>query len=184
MKTLLILIALLTLPLFAQQTTVEQEPAIFELGGGLGWNAPYGLGVELGYYPLQAFNINLGAGMSMAGFKYGLGAKYFINPQNRLSPFLAGNYYHSGGVDNLLVTVNEDEGTFKISPAHTLQLAVGARLAVGKISLYCKAGYGVAVSGGKSSHLAGSDAGSLKSGAELMEPHGVEISVGMAFKIQ
>jgi hypothetical protein len=189
MKKLLIIMACISFPLFAQTTIEEPELSYVEIGGVTGWNSPFGTGIQLGYLPSQNIVINAGGGISMAGFKYGIGFKYLLKPNEKISPFLGVTYYHTGGIDSLQVTSDSDSDSgsdstyYDITAGHTAQIRGGIRIALNMFDVYCTGGYGVALSGGKSRHVSGVESSKSKTISGLFEPNGIEFSVGLVFKL-
>ncbi|MGL1903895.1 MAG: hypothetical protein OCC49_17285 [Fibrobacterales bacterium] len=185
MKQIFLLIALILLNNgFAEEDMNANNLMVVEVGGGIGWNAPYGTGVELAFYPTPNVNINAGGGISFAGFKYGLGTKYFFKADQKFSPYVGASYYHAGGLSQLTVKVNNDSALYKVTAGHSLGLRAGLRVALSKVNFYGTVGYGLPLSGGKSIYREGVESEDLETAAELFEPQGLELSFGMSFRIK
>ena len=75
------------------------------LGIGMGYNTPYGLGVQVGYRKSNSYDINAGMGVNFSGKKTGVGFRVFLSPIKRITPYLGLNYVHSEG-QKVFVTRN------------------------------------------------------------------------------
>ena len=179
----LLIIVIIAVPISAIEVDPQIENKAVEIGGGFGWGAPYGFGIEGSFYIIPHANITGGIGISMSGVKIGVGTKYFFKPFERLSPFIGANLSYSGGMSNLNVSINQDTAVYGIDPANFVSLRTGFRYDTGSIYIYGNLGYGIPISGGKSHYQSGSTLESISDLAEIIEPGGLEISISIGIRL-
>ena len=177
MKTLIILLGVVLSSIVVCQ---ESYSSPYECGFTLGWGAPYGESFEVSKYLTDAHSLNFGVGMSMSGFKSGLGYKLIFKPENKFSPFFGVNLAYSTGINKLNVNVNTDTAVYKISSGVLLSPRAGLKFQATGASIYFNLGAGIPF-GGKSEYVSGSNAHGVESLAKAMSLGGIEASVTVMF---
>ncbi len=168
---------------FSQTDLNTNEKLKFDFAGNIGWGAPYGFGFEAGYLIIPSLNLNPGLGLSMSGFKIGIGSQYFFRSDMKFSPYAGINISHNGGLGKLNVNVNQDSAVYKIAAGNTFYLRTGFRYAFSFANFYTNIGYGILLSGGKAEYVSGSNDETVESLAKLLEPKGLEVSIGLKFRL-
>jgi hypothetical protein len=133
--------------------------------------------------PVKTMKGNIGLGFSMSGFKMGIGTQYFFKAENKFSPYTGIHFTHNGGIGNLNVFVNQDSAVYAIDAGNSFHLRGGFRYALSSINFYTNLGYGILLSGGKARYVSGSTDDAVKSLATVMEPKGLEVSIGIKFRL-
>ncbi|WP_345221650.1 hypothetical protein [Hymenobacter koreensis] len=125
------------------------------IGISTGWNAPYAAGLELSHFITRQLDLNVGVGTGLSGKKFGVGARYFVAPERRLSPYFGLNAVYSPGrrdieVNSLPATsvfASDRIGTLEVLPTAVLHLRSGLRWQPGKkpgrVGLLGSIGYGI-----------------------------------------
>jgi hypothetical protein len=102
------------------------------LTGEVGWNGLAGFGPVLGYHAHPHLTFELGAGLSLTGFKAGLRARYnFVT--GPVTPFLGVGFLATGGLGVVTGTTDDhngwsssgDEVTIRVSPSQFIQTVGG-----------------------------------------------------------
>jgi len=151
------------------------------LGLTLGWGSPYGWGLEYSHLVQPKLDVNVGLGLGISGGKLGIGARYYLTPERKLSPFFGANLVRSGRIDNISLDINNDHTEYSIRPNALLHLRSGLRWQPGHVGLMGTLGYGARLSGDpvtfSTSYPVPSPA--LRNWARAFGPGGVEISLGI-----
>lgn len=127
----------------------------------VGWDAPYGFGVELSHFVTRRTELNAGAGVNLSGSKLGLGVRYYTAPQRRVSPYFGLNVVQSGGRSEMEIIEGggddwwEGDGevvtVLSVKSTTLVHLRTGLRWqpgrAPGRVGLIGSIGYGIRVSG-------------------------------------
>lgn len=179
MMTISLCLSLTTL--FAHEANINSDN--IEIGGVFGWGSPLGLGLEGGFYTNPHTVITAGMGFSFSGFNTGAGVKYFLSPEKMFTPFGGVYLSRSSGLSNLNVSVNLDAAIYSIDPASLFTVRTGLRFQMGFVRLYGHLGYGFAIAGGKSHYQSGSLSRDVSRFARVMEPGGLEISIGAGLRL-
>ena len=127
----------------------------------VGWDAPYGFGVEVSHFVSRRTELNAGVGINFSGSKVGVGLRYYSAPQKRVSPFFGLNVVQSGG--NSEIEIREGGGddwyegdgyvttVLTVKPTTLVHLRTGLRWQPGKrpgrVGVFGNIGYGIRVSG-------------------------------------
>lgn len=165
------------------------------LGLGLGWGAPYGWGVELAHMVTPRLDVNAGLGVTITGGKFGVGTRYFFNPERKVSAFVGGNLVRSTGWNSIHVTTTStsnnggstyynsgDDAVVNYLPTTLLHLRGGVRWQpIRRFAMLGALGYGIALGGETVEYVSGSYNQSARDFARLLAPGGVELSLGIAF---
>ena len=165
------------------------------LGLGIGWRAPYGWGAELSHMATTHLDVNAGLGISITGGKFGVGTRYFFNPERKVSTFVGGNLAYSMGLRGIHVTTNStstnggrtyyasgDDAVVNFLPATLLHLRGGVRWQpIRRFAMLGALGYGIVLGGETVEYVSGNFDQSTRNFAKLLAPGGVEISYGIAF---
>lgn len=109
----------------AQPVRAERRLAIL---GEVGWNSLAGFGPDLTFHVLPEFSIDLGAGLSLVGWKIGLRTRYnFL--ESPVTPFIGVGLLGASGFDtpsqNITANDSNSELNVKIHPSAFLQSVVG-----------------------------------------------------------
>ena len=159
------------------------------LGINLGWGAPYGWGVDLNYLVAAGLDVGVGVGASITGTKIGVGARYHFRPASKVSPFAGLNLVRSGGISNLRVTANNnnggygtttDEAVVNFMPAALLHVRGGVRWQPGRhFGLLGALGYGVVLGANPVEYVQAPAQQSTRTAVNIVSPGGVEFSMGI-----
>lgn len=158
------------------------------IGLSLGWNAPYALGVDYSYLLTPNLDVNAGMGIGV-GTKIGIGTRYYFAPARKVSPFIGANLVHSGGIDNMELTIEEaNVGSETVSgisfqPTSLLHLRGGIRWQPAfRFGFIGALGYAARLSGNPVRYSPGNEPQRQFSRdvIDLTAPGGVEISLGIA----
>ncbi|MCC3157282.1 hypothetical protein LJ737_08530 [Hymenobacter sp. 15J16-1T3B] len=131
------------------------------LGLSMGWDAPYGFGLEVSHLVTRRLDVNAGTGIGLSGTKLGVGTRYFLAPERRMSPYFGLNLVRSGGWDSIELREGGGDdwyegdgyrtGTLTVRPCTVLHLRSGLRWQPGRrpgrVGLIGTMGYGLRVSG-------------------------------------
>lgn len=183
------------MPVAAPQPVVASRYPATTLGLGIGWGAPYGWGVELSHMVGPRLDVNAGLGVTITGGKFGVGTRYFFNPERKVSAFVGGNLVRSTGWNSIHVTTNStssnggstyyasgDDAVVNYLPATLLHLRGGARWQpIRRFAMLGTLGYGIALGGETLEYVSGNYSSSARDFAQLLAPGGVEFSLGIAF---
>ena len=109
----------------AQPVRAERRIAVL---GELGWNSLAGFGPNLTFHVLPEFSIDLGAGLSLVGWKIGLRTRYnFL--ESPVTPFIGVGLLGASGFDTPSQDIASDDSNselnVKIHPSAFLQSVVG-----------------------------------------------------------
>lgn len=173
MKKIVIIWVLLVSVSFGEKVDTTYN----EIGANLGWGNPLGASFEYNRKLTQGDLIGGGFGISMAGFRYGVGYKHLFFSSAKISPYIGIAAAKSSGIPEITVKVNTDSALYKVESGVSTTPRVGARLQNGNLAVYLNLGYGIIVSGGKIKFLEGERKDSLDDFASLMGAAGVEISL-------
>ncbi|MCC2548167.1 hypothetical protein LJY25_17085 [Hymenobacter sp. BT175] len=178
-------------PEYAPTAPVQTGPATvyptMSLGLNSGWGAPYGWGLDLSYFVLPNLDVTGGAGIGV-GTKIGIGARYYLAPAKRVSPFLGANLVRSGSVPETRVSLPGNNGTmeenmYRIDASALMHLRAGLRWQPGSVGILGTMGYGV-VLGSDPTHLKYPNASQeMKDVVDIVGPGGIEISLGLTFRL-
>ena len=158
------------------------------LGINLGWGAPYGWGVDLNYLVAAGLDVGVGVGASITGTKIGVGARYHFLPASKVSPFAGLNLVRSGGISNLRVTANNnngsgtttDEAVVNFMPAALLHVRGGVRWQPSRhFGLLGALGYGVVLGANPVEYVQVPAQQSTRTAVNIVSPGGVEFSMGI-----
>ncbi|HMV27349.1 MAG TPA: hypothetical protein PLG25_02420 [bacterium] len=149
-----------------------------------GWGAPVGIGLEFEKYIVPAFNLNMGAGVTVTGVKLSVGTKYLMAADKDVSPYIGLNFSSSSGIRRLNINVDTDTAKYKINAAKILTPRAGLKLKRGFANFYLNVGYGIVVDGGGNKYRSGSTDTGISDMADLLSAGGVEISGSICFPIK
>lgn len=173
MKKILIIWVLLMGVSFAE----KMDTTYNEVGANIGWGNPLGASLEYNRKLTQADLIGGGVGISMAGFRYGVGYKHLFLSDAKISPYVGIAAAKSSGIPEITVRVNSDSALYKVESGVSTTPRLGARFQNGDLAIYLNLGYGILLSGGKIKFLEGERKDSLDDFASLMGAAGVEVSL-------
>ena len=158
------------------------------LGIDLGWGGPYGgLGFSYAYLIGQKFDINAGVGLGVGG-KIGVGARYFLTPTRRLSPYFGFNLSRTGRLENVDIvldegTPNEEKAIFSQAPSGVAHMRAGVRWQPGRVGLIGTLGYGARFTGDPVTYASPNGqfpSQRMRNLIDIVSPGGLEISLGMS----
>jgi len=159
------------------------------LGLDLGWGGPYGgLGVNYAYLITPNIDLNAGLGVGVGG-KIGVGARYYLNPARRLSPYFGVNLARSGQINDVTVTLDEGLSTeekviYNIAPTGLLHLRAGLRWQPGRVGLLGTLGYGARLTGDPVTYSYTASglppSTRMRTIVDIVGPGGLEVSLGMS----
>ncbi|MCR5886938.1 hypothetical protein LRS06_03930 [Hymenobacter sp. J193] len=149
-----------------------------------GWGAPYGWGVSYAYLVMPNLDINAGVGIGVGG-KIGVGARYFLRPQGELSPYFGVNLARTGRIDNVEITVDQEQAIYSMAPSGVLHLRGGLRWQPGRLGLLGTLGYGARFTGDPVTYQNGYSTPSqrLRDLVDVISPGGVEVSLGLVINL-
>lgn len=150
----------------------------------VGWGAPVGCGLEYEKYVKPTLNLNMGAGLTITGFKVSVGTKYLMAADKDVSPYIGLNFSSSTGINRLNVSVNTDTAKYKINAAKILTPRAGLKLKRGFANFYFNIGYGIVMDGGGNKYKSGSLDSNVSEMADLLSAGGAEISASISFPIK
>ena len=149
----------------------------------VGWGAPYGFGVSYGYMLTPHLDLNAGLGIG-AGAKIGVGARYFLLPQNQLSPYFGVSLARTGRLDNIEVTLDQERAVYNMAASGVLHLRGGLRWQPGRLGLLGTAGYGARFTGDPITYHAGYfPSARMNNLVKVVSPGGLEISLGLIINL-
>ena len=142
-------------------------------------------------------DVNAELGVTITGGKFGVGTRYFFNPERKVSAFVGGNLVRSTGFRNIHVTTNStsnnggntyyasgNDAVVNYLPATLLHLRGGVRWQpIRRFAMLGALGYGIALGGETVEYVSGDYSSSARDFARLLAPGGVEVSLGIAFKL-
>ena len=158
------------------------------LGVDLGWGGPYG-GLGFSYARMVTPNVDLNVGLGVGfGGKIGIGARYFVSPNKRVSPYLGANISRSGRIDDVNITLDkglptEEQARYNMAPSGLLHLRGGVRWQPGRVGLLGTLGYGIRFAGDPIVYATstGQEPSSrMRNMVDIFSPGGLEISLGMS----
>ncbi|MBO0360191.1 hypothetical protein J0X19_19675 [Hymenobacter sp. BT186] len=161
---------------------------VSSLGIDLGWGGPYG-GLGFSYAHLITPNIDLNAGLGIGiGGKIGFGARYFVSPGRRVSPYLGANISRSGRIDDVNITLDEgtpteEKANYTMAPSGVLHLRGGLRWQPGRVGLLGTVGYGIRFAGDPVLYATNTGlppSARMRNLVDALSPGGLEISLGMS----
>lgn len=156
----------------------------FKTGFNLGWDYPYSAGVELSLLFNELVDCNFGFGLGMSGAKIGLGIRSFPLRNRNISPMIGAYLYHTTGLKNLNVYVNEDEAVYEITPDNAILLNTGARFRFSKGHyIIVGVGYSIPFNGEKAKYNSGSTSRSVETFANSFGTGGLSLNFGILLKI-
>ncbi|GAB2965870.1 hypothetical protein GCM10027048_39820 [Hymenobacter coalescens] len=125
-----------------------------------GWGAPYGVGLELSHFVTRQLDLNAGVGIGLSGSKLGLGARYFLAPNKRVSSYFGLNLVRSGGWNEVEMREGGGDdwyedgyriGTLTVKASTVAHLRYGVRWQPGKrpgrVGVLGTVGYGIRLGG-------------------------------------
>jgi hypothetical protein len=93
--------------------------------GEVGWNGIAGFGPTLGFHAIPQLTFELGAGISLTGWKLGLRSRYNLL-KGPVTPFIGAGFMGTAGLGELVI---EEEGqpdvTIRVKPSAFIQAAAG-----------------------------------------------------------
>jgi hypothetical protein len=134
-------------------------------------------------------NIDLNAGFGVGfGGKIGIGARYFVSPGKRVSPYLGANISRSGRIDDVNITLdegmpNEEKVRYTMAPSGLLHLRGGLRWQPGRVGLLGTVGYGIRFAGDPVMYVTSTGlppSPRMCNTVDIFNPGGLEISLGMS----
>lgn len=165
----------------------------------VGWDAPYGFGIELSHLVTRRLDVNVGTGIGLSGTKLGVGARYFLAPEKRVSSYFGLNVVRSGGWDEMELREGGGDdwyegdgyrvGTLTVKPTTVLHLRYGLRWQPGKrpghVGILGTVGYGVRVSGNPMVYRMDPGYDKPDSFEQMLDrsiyaPGGIELSLGLS----
>lgn len=165
----------------------------------LGWDAPYGFGIELSHLVTRRLDVNVGTGIGLSGTKLGLGTRYFFAPEKRVSSYVGANLVYSGGWNSIELREGGGDdwyegdgyhvGTLSVKPTTVLHLRYGLRWQPGKrpsrVGLLGTVGYGLRVSGNPMRYRMDpgyNEPDNIKQAVDraIYAPGGLELSIGLS----
>ncbi|MCC3158379.1 hypothetical protein LJ737_14110 [Hymenobacter sp. 15J16-1T3B] len=158
------------------------------IGLEMGWGAPYGFGVQYAYLVAPHFDVNAGLGLGLGG-KIGVGARYFLRPDRRVTPYFGAALARTGRIDNVDMTLNvrgrEEKANFSFKPSGVLHLRGGVRWQPGSVGLLGSIGYGARLTGDpvvfNDTYAYGMPSQDMVNVVRAMSAGGLEVSVGVLF---
>lgn len=166
------------------QAKVEYQSVQFKMGFNIGWEFPYAVGVEGSLLFDEMVDINMGFGIGMSGVKIGFGSRFFPIRNKKVSPMIGAYYYHASGINSINVSVNKEEGEYKITADNALLLNTGMRFRFGKGHyLMAGIGYSFPFKGDKAQYKSGSNASAVQSFADAISVGGFSMNVGILIKL-
>ncbi|GAA4018016.1 hypothetical protein GCM10022408_34630 [Hymenobacter fastidiosus] len=148
-----------------------------------GWGGPYGWGVAYAYQLQPRLDINAGLGLGVGG-KIGVGLRYYLRPQNALSPYFGVNVARSGRIENVEVTLNTEQATYSMAPSGVVHLRSGLRWQPGRLGVLGTLGYGARFTGDPVTfHNGHAPSAELRNLVQIISPGGVEISLGLIINL-
>ena len=197
-------IALAAAPAQAQAPTTPAPPVALQpavapesaypasaIGLTLGWGAPYGWSIDFAHMVTSHLDVNFGLGFSITGTKVGVGTRYYLAPQRKVSPFFGVNLVRSGGINDLRVTANNsnnggpgtsgDEAIVNFKSAGLVHVRSGLRWQPHRgFALLGALGYGMVLGGSPVEYVRVPAQQSTRDAVNIFSPGGIEFSVGMA----
>jgi hypothetical protein len=149
----LLMTAILLLPttLSAQTTSTEvpaATPRKTSIGVTRGWGAPYAAGLDVGRFVTDKLELTAGAGFGVSGGKLGVGARYYLRPDRRCTPYFGLNLVRSGRVEDASTTIMSGvDVEYDVRPNPLLHLRSGLRLGQRRVSWLTTLGYGIRLAG-------------------------------------
>ncbi|WP_400191876.1 hypothetical protein [Hymenobacter sp. B81] len=146
----------------------------------LGWGAPYGFGLEYAYLVSSHVDVNAGAGLGLGG-KIGVGARYYLTTERAFTPYVGANLVRSGGIDNVRLSVDNEETEYRLCPSGVLHLRGGLRWQPGHVGISGTVGQGLRLGGNPVEFSPNYPAPSvrLRNAARILSPGGLEVSVAL-----
>lgn len=175
-------------PVAAQSSkTVTYRRA--SLGLDAGWGAPTGWGLTYSHMIGEKLDWTLGGGFNISGAKAGVGLRYYVAPERRLSPWFGTALVASSGISDM--EIDSDGGdddfdwldspdasrTYSIAGGLTLHLRSGLRWQPGRIGFLGALGYGINLSDPYRFPTTMTTAD--RRAARIFGPGGVEVSLGI-----
>ncbi len=136
---------------------IRYRPAALSLDAG--WGAPTGWGLTYSHMLGQQFDWTLGGGLAISGAKLGVGVRYYVAPERRVSPWFGTALVRSGGMSDLEVDSDADADddfdwfntpdasrTYSIRANWQLHARSGLRWQPGRVGFLGALGYGFCLS--------------------------------------
>ncbi|GAB3839292.1 hypothetical protein [Hymenobacter jeollabukensis] len=160
------------------------------LGIELGWGAPYGWGMQYAYLVTPNLDLNAGLGLGLGG-KIGVGARYYLHPERRVTPYFGAALARTGRIDNvdmsLMVGSREEKANFSFKPSGVLHLRGGLRWQPGTVGLLGTLGYGARLTGDpvvfNDTYSYGTPSREMVNFVRALTAGGVEVSIGVLFNL-
>ncbi|RAK65925.1 hypothetical protein DLM85_14540 [Hymenobacter edaphi] len=160
------------------------------LGIELGWGAPYGWGVQYAYLVTPHLDVNAGLGLGLGG-KIGVGARYYLRPDRRVTPYFGAALARTGRIENvdmsLVVGAREEKANFSFRPSGVLHLRGGLRWQPGTVGLLGTLGYGARITGDpvvfNDTYSYGTPSQEMVNFVRALSAGGLEVSVGVFFNL-
>lgn len=161
---------------------------VSSLGVDLGYGGPYGgLGFSYAHMVTPNVDLNVGLGIGIGG-KIGFGARYFVSPHKRVSPYLGANISRTSRIDDVNITLDEGLPTeervrYSVAPTGLLHLRGGLRWQPGRVGLLGTLGYGIRFAGDPVVYTTATGqapSSRMRTMVDFLSPGGLEISLGMS----
>lgn len=151
------------------------------LGITLGWGAPYGWGFDYAHMVSPRVDVNAGFGLGLSGAKIGVGSRFYVAPEKKVSPYFGANLVLSSATDNTL-DVDGDYTEYTTKANAVLNLRTGLRWQPGRVGLLGTLGYGVRLGADPIvySYSTPNPAPLTRDVAQAIGPGGLELSLGLS----
>jgi hypothetical protein len=180
----------------------EQEKRHTELGpirarrrlallGEVGWNGIAGFGPNLVYHVDPHFSVDLGAGLSLLGWKVGVRGRYnFLT--GPVTPFLGVGFMGAGGFADKPISINEHDDdpnrvpvNIKIRPSAWLQTVAGVDwIAASGFNLVGAAGYAFLLSHDPVEVLTGTPSSDEEQAFDIAFRSNIVITVALGYSFR
>lgn len=177
------------------QVVRQSRYPLSSFGLCLGYGAPYGWGIDFSYMVLPNLDVNAGLGATITGAKIGVGTRYYLSPERKVSPFLGANLVYSSGFNHVNITSNNQsisggynytstDAVVNFKSTGLLHLRGGIRWQpIYRFALIGAVGYGIVLGGDPVEYVDGPYSQGTRDVVSLLSPGGVELSVGVAFAL-
>lgn len=168
----------------ASSKEIRFQPTQFKIGFNLGWGFPYSAGVEFSMLFHELFDVNVGGGVGLSGWKYGAGARFYPMRDSKVSPMIGGYLYHATGIKALLLFNKYEDAEYQITADNAFLLNGGMRLRFGRGNYFTVAvGHIFPFEGEQAKYLNGSRDRQLRNRANSLATSGLSINVGILIKL-
>ncbi|WP_147320825.1 hypothetical protein [Hymenobacter lapidiphilus] len=151
------------------------------LGITLGWGAPYGWGFDYAHMVSPRVDVNAGFGLGISGAKIGVGSRFYLAPEKKVSPYFGANLVLSSATSNSL-DIDGDYTEYTTKANTVLNLRSGLRWQPGRVGLLGTLGYGVRLGGDPIVYNSTNPNPTqlTRDFAQAIGPGGLELSLGIS----